>query len=337
MKTNFMISFLFAVAAVIFQWNCKHNPVEPPAHNSRDYNWTVETISYPGSGQTMMMDLYAADAKNIWVVGHNAASMGQMYYYDGHGWTLVKLSFGSMDLAAVTGFNKDNVWAVGVKWPQGSPQVGLIIHYDGKNWIEMSPEGINTLVSVWGNGPNDVWFGGLAGSLLHFDGSSIRPDSVPHAIPPDGGWGFYAGAGKSNDDAYAVLVGEPLTNHVAWSYTFNRRSGTWVFIDSSNGYINSLWYSPWGKLYRTGAGIGYWSPLGWNYLNLYGFTRGIYGVSDDNLFAVGSSVWHWNGVDWYEFTNLPSVSFSKYKVWTDGREAFVVGTDGSNTYVLHGR
>ena len=90
-------------------------------------------------------------------------------------------------------------------------------------------------------------------------------------------------------------------------------------------------------MYRTGAGIGYWSTLGWSYLDLYGFTRGLYGIAEDNLIAVGTSVWHWNGSDWYEFTNLPSVSFSKYTVWTDGREAFVVGTDGSNTYVLHGR
>ena len=315
--------------------------MEAPVKNPREYTWTVETISYPGSAQTLMSDMYAVDARNIWIVGHNDRGYGKMYHFDGKGWVPVSLSFGVyFDLAAVVGFGGDNIWAAGMKWPQGSSQIGFIIHYDGHQWLEVSGPDMNPLLSAWGSGPTDVWFGGLDGTLLHFNGSSLEPDSVPRYILKNANpsWGFYAGASNATDDGYSLLVGEPLTNHVAWSYTFRRQSGHWDLIDSTNGMINRLWYSPWGKLYRTGAGVGYWDALGWKFLNLYGFTRGVHGVAEDNLFAVGTSVWHWNGSDWFEFTNRPSVSLTNYKVWTDGREVFIVGVGNNddNTYILHG-
>lgn len=332
---------VICLAVAILSGGCKHNPVDAPPKNPREYTWTIETISYPGSEQTFMWDMYAVDAKDIWIVGHNARAFGKMYHFDGSAWTPITLSFsGPPDLTAIAGFGRDNIWAVGVKWPQDIP-VGFIIHFDGTRWSEVKVDGTNLLLCVWGSGPTDVWFGGLDGTLLHFDGVSIKPDSVPRYIPKNANpnWGYYAGASGANGDGYVVLVGVPFANYVGWSYTFRRQSGRWVIIDSANGVINRLWSSPWGKLYRTGYGIGYWDVSAWRFLDLYGFTRGVYGVAEDNLFAVGTSVWHWNGSDWFEFTNLPLQKFTKYKVWTDGREVFIVGVgiDDDNSYVLHGR
>jgi hypothetical protein len=109
-----------------------------------------------------------------------------------------------------------------------------------------------------------------------------------------------------------------------------------MMMDSSAGVINRLWFSPWGKLYRTWSGVSYLDSVKWRDMGLSGFTRGVFGTSEDNLFAVGTSVWHWNGSNWYEYTNVPSQQFTMFKMWTDGREVFIVGTDGTNSYILHG-
>lgn len=330
---------LFSIPVLLLQWNCRDNPVDAPARNPREYTWTIETLSVPGSPQTLMQDMYAVDSKNIWVVGHNSRAFGQMFHYDGNSWNWVSLSFGAFDLTSIVGFGKNDIWAVGVKWPQNDP-VGLIIHYDGNYWNELKVDGMNRLLCVWGSSSRDLWFAGLDGTLMHYDGVSVGPDSIPRAIPEHADWGFYTGASGPGGSDYALLVGQPLDNHVAWSYVYRRQSARWVFLDSANGVINRLWQSPWGKLYRTGYGIGYWNETEWKFLNLYGaFTRGVYGIAEDNMFAVGTSVWHWNGNDWYEFTNLPAQRIVNYKVWTDGREVFIVGVglDDDNSYVLHGK
>ncbi len=337
---KFAISF--CTALILFQSGCKDNPVDAPIKNPREYTWTVEKISTSDNDQTFMSDMYAVDSKNIWIVGHNSNALGKMYHYDGSGWTRQNLNFGvTFDLEAVTGFGKDNIWAVGMKWPQASPQLGFIIHYNGSQWLEVNGPEMNRLECVWGSGPSDVWFGGLDGTLLKYDGLSIKPDSVPRYIPKNANpnWGFYAGASGSGEEQFTSLAGQPLPAHVTWSYTFRRQSSHWTLVDSSYGLINRLWYSPWGKLYQTGGGVGYWTTTGWKFLSLNAFTRGVYGVAEDNLFAVGTIIWHWNGTDWFEFKNVSTIRMTYYKVWTDGREVFIigVGNDDNNTYILHGK
>ena len=61
------------------------------------------------------------------------------------------------------------------------------------------------------------------------------------------------------------------------------------------------------------------------------------GVAEDNFFAVGSSIYHWNGKDLYEFKELPRQGVELSDVWTDGTEVFIVGNDYTRTIVYHGR
>jgi hypothetical protein len=50
-----------------------------------------------------------------------------------------------------------------------------------------------------------------------------------------------------------------------------------------------------------------------------------------------ASLYHYDGSDWRKI-NLPvSDEVAFYDIWTDGREAFIVGHDGNRTFIAHGK
>jgi hypothetical protein len=75
------------------------------------------------------------------------------------------------------------------------------------------------------------------------------------------------------------------------------------------------------------------------------YSIGIHGTDDNYIFVVGRSnvepypgaIYHYNGNDWFNFQNLNIPGFVYAEVWTDGREAFVVGITGQKSIVLHGK
>lgn len=153
----------------------------------RDYVWTIDTLSYPGSFQTTMKRMYAASAKDIYVVGHNEDGGGKMYHYDGKGWKPVGLSIfeggyisGSKDLWSIHGFGSNNIYAVGERIysndnpPPNFLDSSIIIHFDGTKWTEVKIERARRLTTVWDASPMDIWAGGSNGTLYHFDGTSWK-------------------------------------------------------------------------------------------------------------------------------------------------------------------
>ena len=73
MKTTTIKHFwvILLLAILVMGLSCKKpKPIEPDDNDKpgrRDYTWTIDTISYPGSLQTTMRDMYAVDEKNIYV------------------------------------------------------------------------------------------------------------------------------------------------------------------------------------------------------------------------------------------------------------------------------
>lgn len=78
-----------------------------------------------------------------------------------------------------------DVWVVG-----GQPETGIVLRGTASNLAEVPlPEGTPLLNWVHGTGPDDVWVGGLNGTVLHWDGAawSDRSLEMEEAV-----WGLYA-------------------------------------------------------------------------------------------------------------------------------------------------
>ncbi len=137
----------------------------------------------------------------------------------------------------------------------------------------------------------------------------------------------------------------------------------WI-VDPPNYRIEqfySSWLSPAGNLYSGG------------YYGVYRITshsppelilehdefisiKGLYGTSDNNIFAVGveisnadgvhreeNVVFHYDGTEWQQLPNIPQIPMFISDLWTDGEEVFFVGEligdlpgYGMTTVIIHG-
>jgi hypothetical protein len=353
MRTLFVI---FCIAAIV-QLSCEKSPNGPePVKDPRQYTWAIDTLTYPGSLQTSMRSIWGSSPKDVYVVGHNDRGFGKMYHYDGKSWKPVDLAFGAIDLSAVYGFAANDVWAVGERIdynPNPPPNFldsSLVIHFDGNQWRELRFPRQRGLTSIWGSGPNDIWIGGLFGTLYHYDGKIVKSDSVPFPIPKaaDFLYSFSSIVGGTSGEAY-LLLSAPLPNGADRFYLFRRQASTWVIADSVFSWRSGLWVSPSGALYATGYGVH--KRVGTSWLRVLDeiTTTEIAGTGDDNFLVVGNSpagglsgeVYHYNGTDWYQFKNLQFLNIQYSGVWTNGKEAFVIGvTFGGypqKTIILHGK
>ncbi len=346
MKSNLVLIFLIASAA------CSHNPTGPERLKSpRDYTWEIDTLSYPGSLQTIMFDIWGSSPKDVYVVGHNERGFGKMFHFDGKNWNPINLPLGLFSLEAIFGFSKEDVWAVGIlsyENPNPPPNFldsSLVVHYDGSTWQPASLTKQRGLTSIWGRSPEDIWAGGINGALYHYDGNFWRADSVPLFIPTDADpvYNFYAVTGNTAGDIFMLLFAPPPDGSERY-YLFKRQDNAWAIADSMlYQYFSSIWLSPSGKLYASGSEVRLWDGTSWNTLSegLETITYTIFGTSDTNLFAAGSSrIFHYNGLDWFEYENFQFNDVIFSGIWTDGNEVFIIGYTFNfpqNTIVLYGK
>lgn len=95
---------------------------------------------------------------------------------------------------AAWGSADDDVWVVG-----GQADAGVVLRGDRKGFDELPvPAGTPILDWVHGTGPDDVWVGGLTGTILHWDGADWEDHSlaIDEAI-----WGLYV---RDTDDVWFV-------------------------------------------------------------------------------------------------------------------------------------
>lgn len=344
------------ILCVFFQFGCKENPVEP-IKNPRTYTWTIDTLAYPGSFQTNMREIWGSSPENVYVVGHNDQNRGLMWHFDGKQWTDVKLSTtqggtisGAIDLYSIFGFNASNIFAIGERIydnptpPPNFLDSSLIIQYDGRQWREHRVTGAY-LLSIWGINPTSMWACGWRRTLFHYDGQSWKQESVPVSPPPGTSLTLYSVTGTSTDNVY--LLGSAHENAVVRTtyYFLRRNAGGWALIDT---FVNQpgmhqdkwgedeLWASPWGKLYSVGSkGVYRLDGSSWTkILTTNEYCTKIFGTSENNIFvtAYRSILFHYDGVDWYQYENLkfPTVGFSSG--WTDGKDIFIVGSTYGGIY-----
>jgi len=346
---------------LILHSGCKEKGVEPshPLKNPREYTWTIDTLSYPGSFQTLMNDIYAASAQDVWIVGYSSDAWGKMYHYDGKQWSDVKLYTTQggtitvgINLTAIHGFSSNDIWAVGERRlrdpfnPFSLGDSSLIIHFNGRDWTESTISRGEKLQSVWGSHPSDVWAAGI-NTLYHYNG--VRWEKYPIWIPPQG-IQFISIAGTGPADVYMIGgrndVVQPIDTLAYLLFRFNGQH--WALEDSSirttdpTSAYNFGWrlFAIEQTMYSVAYGVYVKAGSRWEkmFSTDWGLAR-IRGTSRRNLFAVGgdSQVHHYDGNDWYRYPQFRGTDKVFTSVWTDGAEVFVVGSDARRTYVLHGK
>ena len=125
LSVAFRLNAVWYAALIVLQSGCKHNAIDAPSKNPRQYTWTIDTIAYsnPGSSQTLLKRIWGSSDRDVYVVGHNDLGAGNMYHFNGQAWSPVKLlqwyggTLSSVnDFEDIVGFSDHDIYAVGSKY-----------------------------------------------------------------------------------------------------------------------------------------------------------------------------------------------------------------------------
>lgn len=122
MFKKMLILTVLIILTLSFTQSC--DTTEPPEHKAespREYTWQIDTLTIPDAFQNLMRSIWAANADDIYICGHNSGSdiypgNGYMWHYDGKEWNVVDIYnsaswFGN--LTSIHGSSSTNVWTVG--------------------------------------------------------------------------------------------------------------------------------------------------------------------------------------------------------------------------------
>jgi len=353
---------LLLLVTIFLSFGCEKSTTGPePFKDPRTYTWTIDTLHI--SNYQILLGAVWGTSDNLYAVGHSSSSAGTMWHFDGNKWSNVKLGLfeggtipAPYELSAIHGLSSDNIFAVGRRWDPAPFGASFIIHYDGKQWSEQqAPAGSYYLLDVWANAPNDVWACGINGTLLHYDGMQWKRDSLVVLTPP--GSTFYLLSIARIPSGEMFMLGaayQPGSLQIPerWTYYFFRREGeAWKLVDTftrSGGERGGKWGGyrlavlPTGTMYSVDSyGVFQWNGTQW--INRYSHinnTTSVFGTSDNNLFITGVNglLVHYNGLGWFEYSNLVRQNTGYMAGWSDEKQAFVLGwLDGEKTVVLRGR
>ena len=140
--------------------------------SSRDFIWEVENLHTPSLGQSNEWnDVAIIEDDNIWVVGflETDTATYNVARWNGNEWEFILISPQGLlhDIDCIYAFNENDIWF---------GKAGLPIHWDGETYYKYTPAnsthpGQPTIDNIWGSSPDDIYFIGGDGSIVHYNGS----------------------------------------------------------------------------------------------------------------------------------------------------------------------
>jgi hypothetical protein len=131
------------------------------------------------------------------------------------------------------------------------------------------------------------------------------------------------------------------------SYIFHFDGQSWRLRDSliENTFppvhsfgVADVWALNSTEVFSVGYGIFQNACNGWIKVFDDGtIISGISGFASNNIFAVGTSIYHFNGANWQRYNQFQNFSGVILRVWLGSNEVFAVGHDGNTSYVFHGK
>ncbi len=306
-----------------------------PDTRPRDLNelrWTTDSLTDNGS----FLQIAALDGQaenSLYAVGTTADSEAVMAQFDGKRWQIVNRYGPPSVLHDITTAGQIDLWAVG-----GTADSALILRNTGTGWAPIAHPPAPTLLAVDATSGTDVWCSGEHGVILHATlfqwqvyslGDNLAIESIA-AIAPF--------------DVFAIARRTSVTSPFDYPYyLYNFNGAVWSRVDSipPSGIglqprFGTRLYEKLSRIYSLGAGLYFLNLVAWQQQIVTDTLSGMYLQDANNILAVGKSVHHFDGVQWYAFTPPNSSGVRWSDAWMDGTNVFIVGSHGGTTIVEHG-
>jgi hypothetical protein len=298
-----------------------------------------------GDYPSRLLDVWGTSGANIYAVGYlldPPPALGKYFlHYDGAHWTALQndslswwLAAGL--LAAVHGLSDTTIFVAGSR-DHLSRVSAFAGRWDGRRWSNISPPDSSALLSIWAKSSTDVYAGGDAGTLLHYDGSHWQSlMSGTHLA-------IWQITGLPSGEMYAVA-----------SDYFNSYLGSVILRIEGNSVVQDqffpvgrkfgIWGTTGGEAYATGEGTFHKeSGTAWQEIttpNPRVAMWSVAGTASNNVLVAGAygAVIHWSGKSWKFYDELYDRSSSKsyFKAFAIGNKYFLVGNTPSHALVTIG-
>lgn len=242
--------------------------------------WTRSDLSGLGVEGIDLWWVHAFSANDVMAAGEG----GTILRYDGTAFTRMTTP-GTRLIFGLWGSSPSDVWAVG---GQSGGTTGFVWHYDGSAWSEVALPAEHpgaAVFKVWGLSADDVWFCGLMGTLMHWDGSALSMVESPtirslftlHVIEGDvavvggegtatilrGTDGVFADVTPMADDGTVpvrmngVWLTAPGEGYAVGVYgdILRQRGGVWAPEAALFDHLHGVWVDPSGGVWAVGGEI----------------------------------------------------------------------------------
>jgi len=222
---------------------------------SHDFTWEVDTLGHYGS---FLKDAWIVNDTNIWVVGalivNDSTSLysGQQNYnaarWNGVKWLYELIGSPGIICYGIHYFSENNIWVT----------AEIIYHWDGNEWkryhlwyMDVLDESDGGVKHIWASSPDDIYFVGDKGCIVHYDGSTFTKMESGTDSPIVDIWGI------DENHIWAIAKTNSVDDNHPDGYesvTFFFNGNRWIrkYVASPEnsseyssteiaGYMNSVW------------------------------------------------------------------------------------------------
>jgi hypothetical protein len=209
--------------------------------------WSLQSAPQPGSQRDILFAASSTSTRDVWAVGDQQDAKGVfrtlVEHYDGTKWTAVPApnpGNAGDHFYAVDAVSPTDAWAVGQRLStNGSPDQGLVEHWDGRHWsvADIPASEANVMLTgvavanghVWGAGEADTPTGGGRALVLEGTNGHWSAAHLP-AIPSD--WTNLWSLTAVNGTVYAAGTFWDMTTDLNDLLVLRESGGTWT-IDAA--------------------------------------------------------------------------------------------------------
>jgi hypothetical protein len=291
------------------------NKINTTTLDTTSNNFSWQSWSFGSYSATSLYDVAIINENDIWAVGEIliADSVGTGYtvynavHWDGQSWELKKIqtlylgNWITLPLEGIFAFSSTDIWLAG----------SLPIHGDGTNWTiydirETSGDPYLDVSRLWGSNPNDIYFVGRAGSIVHYNGSSFsKIESGTTIMFQD----IYGAINQKTGEQEILAICNQNYPHYTAIYNISSNSATQISLSPIQEDLLSCWFIPNKHYYVVGSGIyekNKLSEINWRNgpldFTTYSVDK-IRGNSLNDIFCAGAfgEILHFNGFRWHSF------------------------------------
>ena len=316
--------------------------------------WDIDTLGISGQ----INDVWIVDEDDIWVVGEiNVPDPDSSWngtgretfnaaHWNGEKWEYIHIRGNLMNdvgpLNSIWYFDENNIWVA-----------GFPIHWDGNKWTlyHLQDMGLDVSVDyIWASSPDDIYFVGLEGSIVHYDGKDFKKIETEHEVRlidiegTDDGEYVYVVGYDFFSPAYSVVyqIHDGVVETLFYDEIHPTTGGLdWGAVSSVSVYKDMVYFVTYLGLVKKHVQSDEFT-IDFAFRN-YGY-RSMVVQNYNDIFMVGGrgKYAHFNGVSW-DFNEELKNTYDLSSIW--GGCAFkdnlvvICGylLDGSHGYVAKGR